>query len=326
MRTALVPSFVLLATLAAAQAAPPPDPAVLQQRLADKLAQPFLRHAAWHTDWQAAQRAAARDGKLILAHFTRSFTPCGTSIRCERDVLATPEFAAFADRVVLWCHVTAHVEAAADRQLAAARGSGWPHHAVFDATGRLLGSHESHRDKTVAEFATLVDDAIAFLRLEAELERDLAGNRHRLLTAGLAAGALELPRARALFAQCGALPADETARLAAALTDLEVADVLARHDRFDTAAQAKAGAEFLTMWRHGKRPAGRNAARDFWGGILLHQEQLERPDLDLHRAALAELEARFGEHRGYRTFLAERRTALERLRSRAAAGDVAPRQ
>lgn len=314
VRTFLCAALPCVAALAPALRGQQQDsPAILQQRLADKRAAPFLRLAPWHLTLPAAQHAAARDGKLILVHCTRSFTPCGTSIRCEREVLAAPEFAALAERVVLYCHITAHLDPAEDRLLAATRGSGWPHHVVMDASGRVLGVHESHQDKSVTALATLVDAATEFLHTEADCARAIAAANRTRLEAGLTAGALDLATARALFAECGTLPPADAERLAAAITDLEVADVLAGADRFDEAARPALGAVFHGMWRVGKRPAGRNAVRDFWGGILLHLETREQPDLDLYRDALARLESAFGEARGYRAFLDARREALARM-------------
>lgn len=293
------------------------DPALLAQRRADKLASPFLRLAPWHVSLAAAQREAARAGKLIFVHCTRSFVPCGTSIRCEREVLASPDFVEFAGRVVLYGHVTAHLDADEDRFLFATRGSGWPHHVVMDASGRVLGVHESHREKSVAEFARLVTEAEAFLALEAECARAIEAQQRRRLEAGLAVGALDLATARALYAASGTLPPADAERLAAAITDLEVAELLSRVDRFDERARPAVGAEFHALWRAGKRPAGRNAVRDFWSGILLHQETQERPDLALCEEALTQLESQFAEQRGYRGFLDERRAKLVELKLKA---------
>jgi len=296
----------------------PIDEATLRQRLADKLASPFLRLAPWHTDFAVAKQAAAREGKLILMHVTRSFVPCGTSIRCEREVLSAPGFSALAERVVLYCHVTAHLDAEQDSVLFTTRGSGWPHHAVLDATGRVLGTHESWREKSVQELAALVDRAQAFSKLEVDTEREIAAANRRLLQAGLEAGALDLAGARRLLASAGVLPRAEAERYAGMATDLEIGEILGRHDRFDEKQQGALGAEFYAMWWMGKRPLGRNAVRDFWGGILLHLEKAEKPDLELYREALGKLEAEFGTARGYRGFLDLRKKALEDLQRKVA--------
>lgn len=308
----LVLTLCAVLATAVARAQTPTDPAELQRRAADKLAQPFLRLHEWHTDLAAAQRAAARDGKLILVHCTRSFVPCGTSIRCEQQVLSHPDFAAVAAEAVLYCHVTSHVDAAADQRLAQWRGSGWPHHVVLDASGRVLGTHESHRDKSAAEFRTLLATARNFQQLERDTLAAERRARQQRLRAGLEAGALDLHTARVLFADCGALSDAAARELAARITDLEINEVLAGVDRFAPAAQVEAGGRFAAMHRLGKRPFARNCVRDFWGGILMHQEQATTPNLELAKEALAELEQRFGGERGYRGFLDARRAWLQR--------------
>ena len=311
--TRLAPS-VLPLLLAILPAQIPTDPAVLGERRDDKLAAAFLRHADWHTDLASAKRAAARDGKLILAHFTRSFVPCGTSIRCEREVLSDPEFAEFSKRAVLYCHVTAHVDAKDDQFLFACGGSGWPHHAILDATGRVLGRHPSWRKKSVAAFSELLERAQQHLDVERETSQTIAAAHRRRLDSGLAAGALSLAEARDLLAKSGPLPREATESYSRQLTDLEVLDVLTRHDRFDDASHAKVGREFWSMYRMGKRPSERNTTRDFWGGILLYLEGRDRPDVDAYAEGLAALEKTLGGARSYRKFLAERREALAKMR------------
>ncbi|MCU0867837.1 MAG: thioredoxin family protein [Planctomycetes bacterium] len=314
-------ALTLLASFAPTTTAQAPtDPAELQRRAADKLAQPFLRLHEWHTDLGAAQRTAARDGKLILVHCTRSFMPCGTSIRCEQQVLSSPEFAAVAAEAVLYCHVTSHVDATADQRLAEWRGSGWPHHVVLDATGRVLGTHESHRDKSAAEFRALLAAARSFLQVERDTLAAERRARRERLQAGLQAGALDLTTARELFATCEALTAAESRELADRITDLEIGAALASVDRFAPAAQIEAGGRFVAMHRLGKRPFARNAVRDFWGGILVFQEQAATPNLELAKEALGALEQRFGGERGYRGFLDARR---EWLVQASAAADAA---
>ena len=299
-----------------------PSSAELQVQRADKLAQPFLRHAEWHLDLQSAQRAAAREGKLILVHCTRSYTPCGTSIRCEREVLASPEFVAFARSIVLLVHVTAHLDEEEDRRLPAWRGSGFPHHVVLDATGRVLGTHESHRQKSVAAFEELVAAARDFLAIEATTERSEQSLRRQRLQVGLAAGSLTLVEARDLMADSGTWSPAEAIDIASLITDLEIAATLATVDRTNPTAQQETGRVFALMYRLGKRPQARNAMRDFYGAVLLNQEVAERPDLELCRAALAALEERFAGERGYSAFLKDRRQKLVELEAKSAA--VAP--
>jgi hypothetical protein len=130
---------------------------------------------------------------------------------------------------------------------------------------------------------------------------------------------LTLGEARRLFAVAGEMPAEQAAQIAAHLTDLEIAETLTRYDRFDPVQQLKAGAEFYVMYRQGKRPHGRNAVRDFWGGIVLHVEASEKPDLALLEEALATFEKRFAGDRGYQEFVDKHRQALVELQRKASA-------
>lgn len=60
----------LLGALAAAARA-----GELEDRLAKKLAKPFVTKSAWVLDFAEAKQQAKADGKLIFAYFSRSFAP-----------------------------------------------------------------------------------------------------------------------------------------------------------------------------------------------------------------------------------------------------------
>tara|TARA_R110002072_G_scaffold273219_2_gene433702 strand:- start:15847 stop:16065 length:219 start_codon:yes stop_codon:yes gene_type:complete len=62
-RLVLLTSFVSL--LSAQQPRPSQD-----ELLEQKLQSPFLKNAAWHTDWQLARREATASKKLIFGYFT----------------------------------------------------------------------------------------------------------------------------------------------------------------------------------------------------------------------------------------------------------------
>ena len=46
----------------------------LKKNLEKKLDAPFLKNARWETDYDKARRKAKKDGKLIFAYFTRSYS------------------------------------------------------------------------------------------------------------------------------------------------------------------------------------------------------------------------------------------------------------
>lgn len=47
----------------------------LEDKLAEKLNKPFVKHIEWITDYDQALDAAKSSGKLIFAYFSRSYSP-----------------------------------------------------------------------------------------------------------------------------------------------------------------------------------------------------------------------------------------------------------
>jgi len=66
----LLPALLLAAALPAV-AAPPS----LEERLAAKLEEPFLKNAAWVLDYDAALARAKESGQPVFGYFTRSYAP-----------------------------------------------------------------------------------------------------------------------------------------------------------------------------------------------------------------------------------------------------------
>lgn len=67
MRTLVAVAVALLTPALLAQDGTPPDPAEL---LRIELASPFLKHAAWTTDYDEALQRAQKRGQLVFAYFT----------------------------------------------------------------------------------------------------------------------------------------------------------------------------------------------------------------------------------------------------------------
>lgn len=66
------PSAARLIAAPSAQAQEPSQED-LRARFGEKLGKPFLRAAAWTTDYDAARARATVEKKLIVAYFTRSY-------------------------------------------------------------------------------------------------------------------------------------------------------------------------------------------------------------------------------------------------------------
>ena len=69
MKIALSMAFLLgLAAAAGAQE-------TMEQKRDKKLALPFLKKAAWFTDYDKALEESKKSGKPVFAYFTRSYSP-----------------------------------------------------------------------------------------------------------------------------------------------------------------------------------------------------------------------------------------------------------
>lgn len=69
VRTAVSAMALVLALAAAAQAQSN------EERLQEKLKEPFVSNAQWVTDYAQAMELAKKENKVILAYFTRSYAP-----------------------------------------------------------------------------------------------------------------------------------------------------------------------------------------------------------------------------------------------------------
>ena len=47
----------------------------LEQKLEEKMKEPFLKKAPWFTDYDKAREEAKKTNKPIFAYFTRSYSP-----------------------------------------------------------------------------------------------------------------------------------------------------------------------------------------------------------------------------------------------------------
>lgn len=63
------------ARIAPASVRTPPTQEELVKRRDEKMAEAWVRNAAWFTDYDEARKTAAEQSKQILAYFTRSYSP-----------------------------------------------------------------------------------------------------------------------------------------------------------------------------------------------------------------------------------------------------------
>ena len=73
MSAVLAGALIGVAALSAAAQQAPPNQDDLKKKLADKVAEEWVKDGGWITDYDAARAEAKKSGKLILAYFTRSY-------------------------------------------------------------------------------------------------------------------------------------------------------------------------------------------------------------------------------------------------------------
>lgn len=68
-----LPVLAAICALAMTGVASAQQEGTLEQKRDKKLAEPFMKNAAWMTDYDKAREEAKKSGKLIFAYFCRSY-------------------------------------------------------------------------------------------------------------------------------------------------------------------------------------------------------------------------------------------------------------
>ena len=161
----------------------------LEQKRDAKLAEPWLKKAAWFTDYDKALSEAKASGKPIFADFTRSYAPCPYCTEIEEGVFSDPAFAEWSKEVVLLCHVTTGIKTDPHQDLLAKKGGqGFPYLVFLDAEGEVIAAHEG--EQTVAGFREGLGKARAFLDLRKKAEAGDKAARFQVLETRYGQGTL----------------------------------------------------------------------------------------------------------------------------------------
>jgi hypothetical protein len=195
-------------------------------------------------------------------------------------VLSTREFAEFGKEVVLFLHVTSHVEGRPHPDLLHEKGGdAFPYFAVLDADGTVVARHQGA--PSVAGFRATVAASTDYLELRDEAAAGDPDAKARLLIRRLEFGSLSHARAVAERAALTELTDEQAARIDRLLTSLEFVEIRAALRRREDLP--KAGAKLAVMKDHGRIPTGRDAV-DFWLIISFYAE--EQHDAALFREVI----------------------------------------
>ncbi|MCA8952407.1 MAG: thioredoxin family protein [Planctomycetes bacterium] len=299
----------LMPLLAVALSAQQDDQARLVELRAAKRSEPVFALADWTFDYDEARARAKRSGKLIFGYFTRSYAACPPCASLERNALSDPAFAEFAERVVLFCHITSHVDGEPHPNLLAEKGShSFPYLVFMTEDGEVLAQQPA-RARTVEAFGRTLAASTRYLELERRFEQGDHGVAAALLIARIEIGAIGFEAAEKARGELAEISGPERARLTELLLDLEVAELA---DTVRTRPRAiEVGARFAAMWREGRVPKGAIASSFF---ALVMEAAYGDGDAKLYERALVEYERVAPEGRNRQRVLQRLRKRLEELR------------
>jgi hypothetical protein len=282
------------------------DQAELAAKRDQKLESEFLKFADWITDYAEARAVAAETGKPIFAYFTRSYAPCPPCAALEKGPLSEELFKYFGQDVVLFCHITSHVEGDEDQDLLRQKGgSAFPYVAFLDAAGNVIAKP---KERTVDAFHDAVEqDVTAYFDLVASAEGGDKGAAAQLFEKRVEYGHFEdFDAARVEMASHESLSPARRARLEQALVEQEFNRILGTVR--GEAEAAAGGAKTLPMLEKGRIPKDQGLAFYYWA--FLSQHAAGAGNADLLGRCIEEL----GSHSRARPLLPRLQKAYEQLR------------
>lgn len=246
--------LALLAVAASAQARTQEQLVALRD---EKLGKRVFTLAGWIADFDAALAASAETGKPILAYFTRSYAHCGPCDALESGMLSSPEFQAFAKSVVLFVHVTSHVEGEQHPNLLREKGFvSFPSLCFLDADGKVTVRAPQRDVASLSAVRARLGELAELRDLAAEGDEDAARKLFLCEIELDMLTAAQIHERRKKFE----LDEEETARVEQALVDLEVRAMRAKSRELGADAVGKRLAD---MAREGRLPSP-DSAQFFW--------------------------------------------------------------
>jgi len=276
-------------------------------RLAHKLESPWVTRNGFVADFDTALTAARKTGKPILAYFSVSYTDLPRCESVEDGVLSTPAFKEFGKGVVLFVHFDSALDGPHSDLLREKGGSDVPYFLVLDDQGNVIA--KVTKGPIVESFRDAVKAGAAFSELRRKVDKT-ADERVYVLAHEMDLGGVKLQLAKDRIARLGELTDEQRKQISDALLRLEIWTAVSKARGSLDGARA-AGKLFAEMWAAGRGPTTAEHALPFFTLLIDHAETAS--DASLFRAALAELEKRFGDESDSKGFFDEQAARLERL-------------
>jgi hypothetical protein len=285
----------------------------LEQRRAAKLASPWLR--GWITDYAKALEESRNTHKPIFSYFTRSDIVLEAAQTLEHHVFMSPEFDAWSENAVLFCHLTTGIPGDPDAGLLESKGGTRDHLPYFvfmDDEGRVVPHRGAPTVPGLAETGNKVSALMDLRRKANEGSKDAA---IELVFAAAELGVLPPKEMGKQLEGKGPLTEAQQARLESLRSSLEigaeVAGILASVRRNDPNSAVEAGRRFAEMKRAGRSPSQRDA-HAFWSLILRYAESCG--DVALYEETLGIVVEKFGQDPAASRVIADAERRLQRMK------------
>lgn len=232
----------------------------------------------------------------------------------EGAALSSSEFKEFAKDVVLFAHVTSHVEGDAYQNLLAEKGGrGFPHIVILDAAGDVVAKPPS---RDVAGFKAAVSDASKFVELK-DKEDPTVAEQVELLGLQISLGNYDFAAAKEAAGKIKGMDDAQKEKVANLLLPFEIRSLIPPGRNPTPEARQAAGKAFAEMYKAGKVPPDQQTMQPFFIFMLDYAEA--QKDAKLFADALGKLEAEFGSNPRAAGFFKAQQDRLAKLE--AGAGD-----
>jgi len=229
----------------------------------------------------------------------------------ERGALSDEAFPKFAEKYVVFMHITTRIEGEKyDKLLSEKGGTGFPYLAYLDADGNVIAKHEGQR--TVDGFETTAGKAREFLELKKKAEGGDKAARIDLLKKQIEFRHFDSLEAKKRVEAMADLDEATKKDLLEKIVALKIYEILGTITA-DKATRAAAGKKYNEMRLAGEIPNGERELQYFWMFILEYAESIK--DVKLYEDGVKAVEAAFGAKANYKRWIDQIKQKLETLKA-----------
>lgn len=228
-------------------------------------------------------------------------------------MLSSEEFKNWGKNVVLFAHVTTHIEGRKnDDMLGKKGGQGWPHIVALDANGDVTAKAGG---RSVEGFAAMIESGKKYTAIATKAEKT-SDDKLFLLEHALDMGSVDAAEATKQLAAIEGVAADKKKGVEARIFDLAIAGEVPKtrlgREEFEK-FRIDAGKKFAGWMKEGKEPSGSNPGiyARFFEWMMAYAES--EKNADLFETCIDKLRAKF-DNPNAKKFLDAQQKKLEEMR------------